>query len=166
MQYLQVLWTWKLTWKFGYLHQLSWLILTLPPSPNFWNEGYNLHDLISKHLKLYYVLLEMYYYQTFIYSFWWELSTVPSSAETVVWAHGLVLPLNTLVISVLVPIQTSEAVIKEQLSLRPRMAKGETSGNLLLLSGYEAWRLCFMESGVALKDMWMKRTEDASCSNL
>lgn len=57
----------------------------------------------------------------------------------------------------LTSIQTSEALIKELLSLRTVMAKGETSGNLLLLSGYEAWRSCFVKSRVTLKDVLMKR---------
>lgn len=61
---------------------------------------------------------------------------------------------NKLVFLLLFP---SKIMIKVQLLLRLRMGKGETSGNLLLLSGCEAW-------SSHLK-IWMRRAENALCSN-
>lgn len=115
-----------------------------------------LRGLITKHLKLYYILLEMYCYQTCIYSFWWELPTIPHQLRQLSVLTASFWPWNTSVFSVPTSFQTSEAVIKEQLSLRPVMAKGETSRNILLLKHN-------VKCGATLKDTWMKRTEDESC---
>lgn len=64
-----------------------------PPLARFLEWKLKLHDVITKNLKLYCVLLEMYY-QTCTYSFLWELPTIPSSAETVLTLPGLILALE------------------------------------------------------------------------